>query len=671
MSDEFPRPALKISLIGGAHFSYGGQDVRIANRRALAILGYLALSDTHVERRERLAFLFWSNADAIHSSGNLRQAIHEIQVAMKRVGCDAFVASRLTLSLSHRGFDLDVETVTRAIAAGEVPDALLRQEGTAMSLLAGLDDLDSVFHAWLLARRQSLHDSWVHGLEDGYRDERLPIWRRRRLAEAVLQLDVTHEEACRMVMRSAAMAGETAAALEAYNRLYRRLDSEHDSEPSDETTALVADIKLGNLRVAGTEPIPVGHGPGGAAELVAKPVIFVPPFGRNGVSAGQEHLVDGFRSELMASLARFRDWYVSGLDPSQATDRYNAAGTAGYVAHVSVYQAGATINTILLVRDAASDVVLSSERFELTLENWFTSLQTVVAKIAAGLNVHISWARLSRLANMPEVSWEAHDVWLRGQAVVRDYDANHWLLSEEWLTHAMLKAPGFSPLYSTLAQLYNGLPIVLPGEPRTRNRMERAVTLAREAVKLDPYDSRAALCLGWALAFAGLYDQAGWHMEAARMLNENDPWTQMSVAMFHAFNGNLERAGELAEHSMGLTLFPTPSHWVYQTSISYLLGDYKNAIAAADHAGGTLPTVHLWRAVASQHLGDNDRARDDVDRFYDAVRARWPGDIRPTPAMMGKWFLDIFPIGRRGTWEQLRDDVARLGVPVAEVSRHG
>ena len=84
-------------------------------------------------------------------------------------------------------------------------------------------------------------------LEQGYRDLALPRRRRRRLAEAALLLDPTHEEACRVVMRCAAEDGEIGAALHAYDALYRLLGDEYDMEPSAPTLDLVAEIKQGKF----------------------------------------------------------------------------------------------------------------------------------------------------------------------------------------------------------------------------------------------------------------------------------------------------------------------------------------------------------------------------------------------------------------------------------------
>src|SRR5436189_167772 len=69
------------------------------------------------------------------------------------------------------------------------------------NLLAGLDDLDPSFRVWLMAKRQTFHDRILRALEAGLNAPKVDLPTRRQLAEAILSLDPTHEEACRRLMQ--------------------------------------------------------------------------------------------------------------------------------------------------------------------------------------------------------------------------------------------------------------------------------------------------------------------------------------------------------------------------------------------------------------------------------------------------------------------------------------
>jgi len=265
---------------------------------------------------------------------------------------------------------------------------------------------------------------------------------------------------------------------------------------------------------------------------------------------------------------------------------------------------------------------------------------------------------------MPNVSLDSYDAWLRGQWVIRHFDASEWNRAVEMFAEGIEQEPSFSPLYSSLAQMNNAVHFVQPGMFRDAEKVAKTVELARKAVALDPRDSRAELCLGWAHAFSKRYHVAQIHMDLACELNPNDPWTLISAAMFHAFGGDVVRSRELCSLAMSATLSPTSGHWLYEANIRYLWGDYDGAIAAGERAQNALLTLPAWQAAALHNLGRRDEARAEVERFYAGVRANWLADEAPTDRMIGHWFMQVYPISRPEVWQRLRDGVAAVGIVV-------
>jgi DNA-binding SARP family transcriptional activator len=683
-----PPPILRVSVIGGATFEYGGREIALRNRKARAMLAYVALSEAGEVQRERLAGLFWSEFGEQNARATLRQAVHELREAMLAVGCRALLATRTAVGLRPGSFQVDLNELLAGVAARETPEVLLREARLAETLLTGFDDLDPSFHGWLTARRQTLHDRLVRGLEDGYRDMALRRRHRRRLAEAAVLLDPTHEEACRVVMRTAAEDGELGVALRAYEELFRLLGDEYDMEPSLVTQALVAEIKQGKFDAVADDEEPAGLGyeavmrqarvaerraaePLEPSSIPPKPSLFVDKFTMSGVGADHAHLVEGFRIELIACLARFREWYVAGTDGDLTGEHGGVPVSSRYAVTTTAYQGGATINVVMVLHERPSNLAVWGERFELRLDSWFEAQQRIVRRIAATLNVQLSTERLMRLSHMPDVSLEAHDIWLRGQLVINGYQVGDWNRIAQMLARAIEREPGFSPLYSSLAQMNNVVHFVQPGMFRDERHVRRTLELAQRAVALDPRDSRAQLCLGWALAFCRRYSQAELHMEIACELNSNDSHTLMSAAAFHGYKADTERALKLATMSMELTLVPTLTQWQYFANIRYLHGDYEGTVVAADRAQDGLLTMPVLRAAALCRLGRMDEARQDVARFYANVRAAWVSDTPATEEMIGRWLLHVYPFSRAEAWQRLRDGIALTGVPVAGLTYHG
>ena len=675
-------PKLRVSVIGGAHFSYGGREIALRNRKARAIFGYLALTPTGEDSREKLAGLFWSEFSEQNARATLRQAIHEFREALQEAGCSAMFGTRTTVGLRPGSFSVDLDEILAAVAVREAPDVLLQQERLAETLLAGFDDLDPSFHVWLMARRQALHDRLIRGLEEGYRDLTLDPRRRRLLAEAVLLLDPTHEEACRIVMRCAAEAGETSTSIRAYDALYRLLDEDYDMEPSAATQELIAEVKQGKFdgpsdsRQDFDRPSYVAEmkqaliAPRRAAPardpppIASKPALFVDAFAMSGIGPDSIHLVEGFRIELIACLSRFREWYVAGTDVNGEDDHEGVRVSSRYGVTTTAYQAGTTISVVMVLQERPSGMAIWGERFELRLDKWLEAQQRIVRRIAATLNVQVSFERLARLSHMSDVSLESYDVWLRSQWITRNFSAEEWNRAAEMITMSIEKAPTFSSLYSGLAQMNNAAHIMQPGTFRDPKKIARTLALAEKAVALDPLDSRAELCLGWALAMSERYAAAEIHMELACSLNSNDSWTMISTAMFYAFCGNAERAANLSAEAMGMTLSPIPRHWVYEATIRLLRGDNEGAIEAADRAQETLLTLPALRAAALANFGRSREARLEAERFYDGARANWVNDEAPTNQTIARWLLQIFPISKREVWERLRDSLREAGIHV-------
>src|ERR1700760_2853314 len=122
---------LRISVIGGAHFSYAGREIDLRNRKARAVFAYFAMPPTADEPREKLAGLFWSEFSEHNARATLRQAIHEFREALQTVGCSSVVSGRTSVGLRPGAYRVDLDEILTAVAAREAPETLLHQERLA------------------------------------------------------------------------------------------------------------------------------------------------------------------------------------------------------------------------------------------------------------------------------------------------------------------------------------------------------------------------------------------------------------------------------------------------------------------------------------------------------------------------------------------------------------
>ncbi len=680
-SSATPPDVLSISVFGGMSLAYQGQDIRIKSRKSRAVLAFLALNEHRQETRERLVGLFWSESEEHKARASLRQTLRELRQALLEVGYHGLQTEKLAIEIDPKQVEVDLWAVIHEAEQHRAHPLLLNAQRATESLLAGFEDIDPEFRGWLLAKRQTLHERLVRGLEAGLVNESVDARSKKRLAEAIVNLDPTHEEACRWLMRLRTVEGDVAGALHAYKALWDMLDVEYDMEPSASTQDLVARIKSGDFErasdaatIASAASTPSPAGASARESVLARPALRVAllfgAFGMNGVDQDKVHLVHGFRHHLIACLIRFREWCVADSVVELPVDGNISPFSAKYAVDATAYQAGETVSLVLTLRESASNVYIWSETFELRVENWFETQHRIVRRIASSLNVQLSAERLSQLASQPDVSLEVYDRWLRGQAMILRFSPDSWKRAAQIFADGIRDAPNFSSCYSSLVQLNNTVHIAHPGIFRDPAKARDTIELARTAVQLDPVDSRAQLCLGWSYAMAKQYAQAEVHMDLACELNENDAWTLISSALFYAFCAKFDRAARLAAQAREVTFAPSITHWAYLVSVRFLCGDYEGTIEAANHAADVIKTLPAWKAAAAQYLGRSVEAAKDAERFLANVRANWQGSVPPTNEAIGRWLLHLYPISSREHWERLRDGVVRAGVPVAGIDHH-
>ncbi len=675
-------PRLSVSLVGRLSVRFNGRPIELRTRKAGAVLSYLALSEAKQESRERLVGLLWSRSDEEKARASLRQVVRELRSVLEDAGYDGFVAERLMIGLDVERIEVDIESVIRLAEGRRVHALLLDTPQLDGRLLEGMDDLDPSFRVWVLAKRQTIHERLMRNLDEGLISPGVPADAKRRIAAAIVNLDPTHEYACRYLMRAYAEEGDTAGALRIYKALWDLLDRDYAMEPSAATEELVANIKLGILdrapadraasaandefavrMVRGTTalqsmaPVPPTVNASARARLVLR------PFAMHGVDENHSHLVQGFSQHLAACLVRFREWSVVDRPPAAVV--LPALGIAPqYCIETTAYQAGAEINIVMVLRDDTTGIYVWSESFRLGLGNWFETQQRIIRRIATSLNVQLSTERLMRLAGEPDVSLDLHDRWLRGQNLMSKFDPESWQRAVAIFRDAIRDNPGFSPCYSSLVQIYNIEHFVHPGLFRDIEKARATLELAKTAVQLDPVDSRAHLCCGWSYMMALRESEAAPHMQLACELNDNDPWTLLSSAHYDAFCGSIEQARQRAEQSLALSPAPSYLEWSYHCIIRFLTGDYAGALDAYDRAHGVVPILPAWRAAALFYLGKHEMAQEQAQRFVNGLRSFWVGQLAPTDRNVARWVLQAHPISVRERWDALRHGLRGAGLPV-------
>jgi DNA-binding SARP family transcriptional activator/TolB-like protein len=696
-SDSAESATLSISLLGKFSLHVNDTEIDLLSRKTRALLGYLALTETQEESRERLVGLFWSESSEEKARASLRQALHEIRSALLPSGFGGFRADKLVVALDRARIRVDLLDVLREAAKGLPHPRIVEQQNLIDDILSELETSDPAFQTWILAKRQTIRDQIIRHLESALRRQADITITGRDIAGALVNLDQTHEEACRYLIRGHVADGAIGSALKVYKTLWDLLENEYDVEPTQQTQDLIAGVKAA-LPFSGPSGIansPVPPRPGVAVQAATEPpqpsippavnvpqlqitpsrearlILSVGSFVLLGDESKKDYLAQGFRRELIACFVRFREWHVRDwtnfpADPTPEGPRDE------FILDASGYETRKSIHLVLTLRDGSTGSYLWSESLTLTLENWHQLQQNLVRRIASALNVHVSAERMNRITSRQVADLKAYDVWLFGQATLLGFDPERWDNAADLFRQVIQQMPDFAPAFSSLAQLNNSYHIVKPGTPRDTGRTMQALAYAHEAARLDPLDSRSQLCLGWSHAMAKHYEQAMIYIPLAHGLNDNDPWTLVSAANCYAFCGHNKQATDILDSMLrqNAAIAPNALQWAYHTAVRFMTADYETCVTAADFAGDLNSNVPGFKAAALYHLGREEQAAAELDRFFAIVRSRWCVEEPATPAAITRWFLQLFPIAKPENWERLRDGMAGAGAPVDGLVHH-
>ena len=239
---------LQLSLFGGLALHVKDRRIDLPNRKAKTLIAYLALIPGMRATREHLVGLFWSETESYKARASLRQLLHILRDFFNREAIAGFSADKFEVSLDALAVATDVGHALESVVGGYPLERLVNETLITETILTGYDNLDPSFGEWLRVQRESIRQQLIRSLETHLLNSPCMEDCTRRLALALVQVDPTHEMACRKLMSAYVDAGDVAGALAVYKKLWDHLEKDYDMEPSTATQELVAAIKSGTYQ---------------------------------------------------------------------------------------------------------------------------------------------------------------------------------------------------------------------------------------------------------------------------------------------------------------------------------------------------------------------------------------------------------------------------------------
>jgi len=293
---------LKLLLLGSFQVTLGERALdRFDTDKVRALLSYLAVEGSHLQRREHLAGLLWPEYTQESALRNLRLTLYRLRQTLDKAAKQA----RLNISDSLLAFPdrqtvqfnpggsvwVDVLEFERLWDASEThpheslitcPTCIERLRRAVSfyrgDFMEGFSLKDSYgFDEWVLLRRERLHRQAVDALDwlvEHFLNQaeaasagaaRLAALENgRAYAQRLLQLEPWSESAHRQLMRALALNGQNQEALSQYEICRRILSEEFGVEPDEATQQLYQQVrqrKIGRVVEPPTTPLPAQKTP--------------------------------------------------------------------------------------------------------------------------------------------------------------------------------------------------------------------------------------------------------------------------------------------------------------------------------------------------------------------------------------------------------------------------
>ncbi len=284
-------------------------------------------------------------------------------------------------------------------------------------------------------------------------------------------------------------------------------------------------VEAADIAPVPDERVPPDHGAAFPPEGTSVAVL---PIENASGDPEDDHLCDGITGDLIGNLSRFRELFVTArhsafmfrgrdLPPAAIADRLGVR----YLLTGSLRRSGPRLRLEVELTEARGGRTLWQERYDGRLADLFAFQDDVTATIAARLAVQISEAerRLLERQTVPEL--HAYGLVLRGQHLVFRYRRESILHARRLFERAVATDPDYGRAYAGMSRTYN-LAWRYRWDEAPEACLERAVTLADEAIARDPFDARGFAELGFAHLYRREYEASLAAYERALALNPND-----------------------------------------------------------------------------------------------------------------------------------------------------
>lgn len=381
------------------------------------------------------------------------------------------------------------------------------------------------------------------------------------------------------------------------------------------------------------------------------------PFTNMSGDPAQQFFSDGITEDIITELARFQQLRVVAHHSSfryrgQEADIAHVGRELGvrYLVEGSVRRLGERMRITAQLIDAESGHHLWADRFDRDQSELFALQDEVVRTIVGTLVGRVQAAGAESARRKPPTSLEAYECVLRGDALPFD-DPASGAEARRLYERAIELDPGYARAYAFLSQS-EALSWIADMGPSDA-ALERALDLAKQAVRLDGNDSQCQANLGWTYLYLQAYDLSEHHYKCALDLNPNGAMLQAGLASYYSYVGKTDLALEHFREARQMDSFFNPTwYWPMVGIMHFIAGRYDEAIRQLSRATNMPFWVHAYLAACQALTDRPDRAADHASAL-----------MRMRPDFSLARFTAKEPLKNPADRQRLIDGLRKAGLP--------
>lgn len=393
------------------------------------------------------------------------------------------------------------------------------------------------------------------------------------------------------------------------------------------------------------------------ASGAARVGICVLPFANLGGDPEQAFFSDGFTSDIITELSR---WRMLMVRSKSATLPYRGGTTdptrvareleVRYVVEGSVRRLGNRVRISVQLVDGESGAHVWGEKFDREQSEIFDVQDQVVQTIASTLVGRVQMTDAERARRKPTSSLEAYECVQRGNALPWDVPESA-AEAARLFEQAIALDPGYAMAHALLGTMRISQ---YRKEPASSSAaLDEAFALTQRAVELDDGDSTCHSLFAHACLYRRSFELALQHMRRSVEINPNNPWNRADMGVVLTYAGSAEEALAWMKRAREIDpYFDPPWYWRQTGQAHMVLRQFEQALEMFAHVPLRTGRTAVFMAACHARLGQMNQARQICNEILAA-----------TPDFSIRQFVSKEPFRDPAETEYLAESLRIAGLP--------